>query len=262
MGAVADGLSDLQAAWGRRQLALYFAWSETLARYRRSTLGPLWLVFGTVVGVAGLGFVWSILLNMEKSEYIPQVTVGLVVWQLIAGSITESAGLFPRNASMITNIRLPAFLITMQAFSRQLINLGHNLIVVLLVFLIFPRHASPLMLLAIPGLAIVSVNLLALMQIIGILGARFRDLDPLISAFVPILFFLSPVIYHSRQLGTAELIMSFNPVAHYIRVIRDPLMGVLPDVSSYGWVAALTIITVTLALWITGSRGYRLPYWM
>lgn len=262
MSAIADGWSDLAEAWARRQLALYFAWSETLARYRRSTLGPLWLVLGTIVGVAGLGFVWSILLNTRQSDYIPQVTVGLVVWQLISGSITESAGLFARNASMVTNIRLPSFLITLQAFSRQFINLGHNLVVVVLVFLIYPEHLSPMMWLALPGLAIVAINLIALTQIVGLLGARYRDLDPLITSFMPILFFLSPVIYHSRQLGAAELVMSFNPVAHYIRVIRDPMMGVLPDISSYGWVAGLTVLTVALALWLTGARAYRLPYWM
>lgn len=262
MDSIAEGAADLMAAWRRRQLAVYFAWSETVARYRRSTLGPLWLVLGTAVGVTGMGFIWSILLNQDMQSFIPSITVGLVVWQFISGVITESAGMFVRNSTMLVNIRLPVYLITFQAFGRHLINLGHNLVVVLAVFLIFPHYNSWVSLLALPGLLIVSINLIAVMQLVGIIGARFRDLEPLIVSFFPILFFLSPVIYRPGQLGGAEAIMAFNPIAHYIRVIRDPMLGIVPDVQHYLIVLILTAATVLLSIWMTGSRAYRLPYWM
>jgi ABC-type polysaccharide/polyol phosphate export permease len=257
-----DGVADLVAAWRRRQLAVYFAWSETVARYRRSTLGPLWLVIGTAVGVAGLGFIWSILLDQDMESFIPSITVGLVVWQFIAGVITESAGMFVRNGTMIMNIRLPVYLITFQAFGRHLINFGHNLVVVLVVFIIFPHYNSWVSLLALPGLLIVSINLIAIMQLGGIIGARFRDLEPLLLAFFPLLFFLSPVLYRPGQLGAAEGVMAFNPITHYIHMVRDPLLGTVPNIESYLIVLAMTVVTVVLSLWMTGSRAHRLPYWM
>ncbi len=262
VNSIADGMADLVAAWGRRQLAIYFAWSETVARYRRSTLGPIWLVLGTAIGVGGMGYIWSILLNQDMASFIPSITVGLVVWQFISGVVTESAGMFAKNATMLVNIRLPIYLITFQAFGRHLINLLHNLIVVLAVFLIFPQYNSWTGILAVPGLLIVSINLVAIMQLVGIIGARYRDLEPLIGSFFPILFFLSPVIYRPGQLGAAEAVMAFNPIAHYIRVIRDPLLGVIPSVESYLAVLAMTVVTVLLSIWMTGSRAYRLPYWM
>ncbi|MGN6487710.1 MAG: ABC transporter permease [Devosia sp.] len=259
---MADGAADLLAAWKRRQLAIYLAWSETVARYRRSTLGPLWLVLGTAVGVTGMGFVWSILLNQDMPSFIPSITVGLVVWQFISGVVTDSAGMFVRNSTMLVNIRMPVFLITFQAFGRHLINLAHNLVVVLAVFLIFPQYNSWTALAALPGLLIVSINLIAVMQLVGIVGARYRDLEPLIASFFPILFFLSPVIYRPGQLGGAEVVMAFNPITHYIRVIRDPMLGEIPSFESYLIVLALTGVSVLLSIWLTGSRAYRLPYWM
>ena len=262
VNTIADGTADLIAAWNRRQLAIYFAWSETLARYRRSTLGPIWLVLGTAVGVVGMGFIWSILLNQDMQSFIPSITVGLVVWQFISGVVTDSAGMFVRNATMLVNIRMPVYLITFQAFGRHLINLLHNLVVVLAVFIIFPHYNSWTSLLAVPGLLLVSINLVAIMQVVGIIGARFRDIEPLILAFFPILFFLSPVIYRPGQLGAAEAIMTFNPISHYIRVIRDPMLGVIPSLENYVVVLVMTAVTVLLSLWVTGSRAYRLPYWM
>jgi ABC-type polysaccharide/polyol phosphate export permease len=259
---IAEGVTDLVAAWKRRQLAMYLAWSETVARYRRSTLGPLWLVLGTAVSVVGMGFIWSILLNQDMQSFIPSITGGLVIWQFIAGVITDSAGMFVRNSTMLVNIRMPVYLITFQAFGRHLINLAHNLVVVLAVFIIFPHYNSWVSLAALPGLLIVSINLIALMQLVGIIGARFRDLEPLIVSFFPILFFLSPVLYRPGQLGPAELVMAFNPIAHYIHIVRDPLLGVIPSVESYLIVLAMTAVTVLLSIWMTGSRAYRLPYWM
>lgn len=262
MDTIADGYADLKAAWKRRQLAIYFAWSETVARYRRSTLGPIWLVLGTAIGVAGMGLVWSTLLNQDMESFIPSITVGLVVWQFISGVVTDAPGMFVRNATMLVNIRMPVYLITFQAFGRHFINLGHNLVVVLVVFLIFRHYNSWTSFAALPGLVIVCINLVAIMQLLGILGARFRDLEPLIQSFFPILFFLSPVIYRPGQLGAAQAIMTFNPITHYIRVIRDPLLGEIPSLESYLIVLALTGVTVLLSVWLTGSRAYRLPYWM
>ncbi len=262
LGTIAIGLDDLRAALARRELAIYLAWSETLARYRRSTLGPWWLVLGTALGVVGLGYVWSILFNIPAHEFIPSITVGLVLWQMIAGVLTGGPSVFTQNANMIVNVRLPTFLITLQAFSRHLINLMHNLLVVLVVFLIYPEHFSWTMFLAIPGLLIVSINLLAIMQILGIMGARFRDIEPLVTSLVPLLFFISPVIFRPHQLGAAEIVMRFNPIAQYLFVIREPLMGHLPSLSSYVAVLILTLVTMSAALWLTGSRAYRLPYWM
>jgi len=256
------GIDDLVRAWRRRQVALYFAWTETVARYRRSVLGPFWLVGSTAIGVLGLGYVWSTLFQADRSEFIPSLTAGLVLWQFISGALSEASSVFPRNAGAILNVRLPSFLLSLQMLLRQLINLGHNLVVVLAVFLIYPQHLSPTALLAIPGVALVALSLLGLIQLIGFLGARYRDLDPLISSFMPILFFLSPVIYQARQLGDAYLVMQFNPVAHWIHIVRDPLLGQVPSLDSYAITLAIGLLAWLGALWVTSSRGHRLPYWV
>lgn len=262
MSNLSPGIADLGAALRRRQLALYFAWTETLARYRRSVLGPLWLVFSTIIGVLGLGFIWSTLLKVDQREFIPSLTVGLVTWQLISGAIVEAAGVFPRNAGSILNIKLPTFLLSLQLLFRHLINYAHNLVVVVAVLLMYPEHLTPTLLLAIPGMIIVAVSLLGVIQFIGFFGARYRDLEPLIGAFMPILFFLSPVIYQSRQLGPMEFIMEYNVLAHWIRLARDPILGHVPGWDSYVLAIAIMVAIWAAALWVTSAKGHRLPYWV
>jgi ABC-type polysaccharide/polyol phosphate export permease len=256
------GFSDLAEAWRRRQVALYFAWTETLARYRRSLLGPIWLVLSTLIGVGGLGLVWSALLKINAREFIPSLAVGLVTWQLISGAIIEATTVFSRAGASILNVKLPTFLMSFQLLFRHLINFAHNLAVVLLVLIVYPDHLNGAAFFAIPGLLIVAVSLAGVIQLFGFFGARFRDLEPLIGSFMPILFFLSPVIYQARQLDGMEYLMEFNPLAHWIRLIRDPMMGVFPTVGSYLSAIAILAAIWAAALWITSSRAHRLPYWV
>jgi ABC-type polysaccharide/polyol phosphate export permease len=256
------GANDLRGAWSRRRVAAYFALTDTFARYRRSIIGPLWLVLGTTVGVVGLGLVWSVLLNVPINRFVPMLTVGLITWQFISGTVLEASGVFQRNASMITSIYSPRFSFTFELLLRQLVTLGHNAIVVLFVWLVIPDHWSWELLLAVPGLVLVACNLLAVAQIIGFLGARYRDVEPLLVAIMPMLFFLTPILYETSQLGPLQQVMLFNPLAHWISLIRDPMMGGSPTLLNYSVVITTGILLWVVALWTTGANRARLAYWV
>ena len=45
-----NALTDLRYSWKSLPMALHFAWGDTKARYKRSVLGPWWIVLGTAIG--------------------------------------------------------------------------------------------------------------------------------------------------------------------------------------------------------------------
>jgi len=256
------GIKDFVASMARLPLALYFAWSDTKARYRRSTLGPLWLVVGTGISVAGLGLLWSILLNQDKSTLIPALTIGLVTWQFISGSIVDSTSAFVRNAAVIKNIETPFFIFSLQLLLRHIVNFSHNCIVILIVLAIFPPPLGMAQLLLVPGLLLVILNLFWIVTFIGIVGTRFRDMEPIVSSLMPLMFFLSPVLYKPDHLGVMKSIAWVNPFAYFIALIRDPIQGVVPQgfvylVSSVmlvvGWIATLALLS---------SKNKRISLWI
>jgi ABC-type polysaccharide/polyol phosphate export permease len=256
------GVNDLSQALKRMPVALFFAWSDTRARYKRSVLGPFWLVLTTAVGIVGMGLIWSILLKVDRAEFIPSLTIGVIVWQLISSCISEGAGIFYRQASQIKDINLPSFFVSVQLILRQLINFSHNILVFIVVSLVYPQHASFVAFLAIPGLILVVLNLLWVIQVLGYFGARYRDLEPLVASFLPILFFLSPVIYRANQLGALARVMAFNPLTYWIGLIRDPLLGFVPSPGTYVLALTTTLFGWVAALWLTTHRRHRLPYWI
>ena len=243
-------------------LAWYFAWSDMRARYKRSVLGPFWLVLSTILGVGGLGLVWSVILDVDRATFLPLLTVGLVVWQLVAGCITSAANVFQSKASIIKNIHTPTWRISLQQLFQQIVNFVHNLVIVAIVLAIYPSSLSPLAFLSIFGLILVLANLFWIIQLVGFLGARYRDLDPLINSIMPVLFFLSPVLFRTRDFEGLTFFMIINPIAYWIEIVRDPIQGIVPSLSVYAVTIGMALVGWILALAMTRAKAARLPFWV
>ena len=90
--------------------AVYLAWADTKARYKKSVLGPFWPTLTNLLGVLGLSLVWASLLKENMSGFVPSLAVGLIVWQLISGVIVDGPGTFARQSAMIRNVAIPTLL--------------------------------------------------------------------------------------------------------------------------------------------------------
>ena len=84
-------VADLRQGLGQRELWLSLGWQDIKQRYRRSTLGPLWITIATGVMATALGLLYSILFQIPLAEFLPHVTVGLILWGFISGCIKEGS---------------------------------------------------------------------------------------------------------------------------------------------------------------------------
>ena len=71
---------EVTEAFGRFYLAVYLAWSDTRTRYRRSVLGPFWLVLGTAIGVGGLGISTKLLVPTGGAVVLAVSVIFFVFW--------------------------------------------------------------------------------------------------------------------------------------------------------------------------------------
>ncbi len=255
-------LADLKETITMRNAAWFFAWGDLKTRYRRSALGPIWLVLSTAIGVVGLGYVWAALLKMSATEFVPTLTIGLVVWQLVSGCLTESSNVIYKNSKIIKNLKVPFCLYSLQLLLKQFLNFAHNLVVIFAVLIIFSQEFSFVQLLAIPGLLIVLFSMFWIITLMGILAARFRDIEALVGSIMPLLFFLSPVLYRPDNLGVKGFLMWFNPFSYFIAVIRDPLQGNIPPLFVYLGTFAIMGVVCFLALYVLNRKHARIAFWV
>ncbi len=256
------GITDIAQSLKRWRVALYLAWSDTRARYRRSVLGPFWLTLGTAIGVAGLGWIWSELLKIDRAKFIPSLTAGLIVWQFLAGCITESTGLFVKQSIIIRNLQLPYFLHVLQLVFRHFVNFAHNLVVYIAVAVILAVPVTWDTLLVIPGVFMVAMNLLWITLLFGMLGARFRDLEYAVAALLPLLFFISPVIYRPGYLSFSARLIWLNPLSHFIEIIRDPMLGFSPPWFVYAAMGTMLVLGWGMTLSLFNQRRNRIAFWV
>lgn len=254
--------NELYGAATRMNFAFHLAWSDTKARYRRSVLGPLWLVIGTLIGVGGLGFVWSALFEIDRATFIPSLSIGLVTWMFMSGCLIEGAAVFYGSRGLILNVPVSSLLVSILLLFRQVINFSHNFLVVILVLMIYPQHLTWTVFLFVPGFLLVCINMLWIIQLVGYIGARYRDLSPLITAIMQPLFFITPVMFRPSQLGAKAFIADWNPFTYLLSIVRDPLMGVVPSVFTWLVVLIMTIVGWSAALAITVYKRNRLAYWV
>ncbi|WP_334106670.1 ABC transporter permease [Methylobacillus sp.] len=257
-----SGINDVLQSIRRGRVSLYLAWSDTKARYRRSVLGPLWLTLGTAVGVVGLGWLWSELLKVDRSTFIPSLTAGLIIWQVLAGCITESSTIFVKQGSVIRNLQLPYFIHPLQLVLRHLVNFTHNLVVYVAIVIVLSVPVTWSTLLVIPGIVLLFLNMAWIALLVGMLGARFRDIEYLLASLIPLLFFVSPVLYRPSYLPFNSDLIWLNPLSHLIEVVRDPLLGVSPPWFVYATVLGMLISGWCITLVFFNTCRNKIAYWV
>ena len=138
---------------GLWRLALTLSWLDIRLRYRGSVLGPLWLTLSTAVMVGALGFLYAYLFHTPIRNYLPFLALSLTLWAFLAAIISDGSTVFTQAEGMIRSMRIPFSLYIYQLLARNVLIFGHNVIVIVVVFLAFQVAADLVLLRRNSGLA-------------------------------------------------------------------------------------------------------------
>ncbi len=246
-------------AW---RLWLRFGWHDIVARYRRSWVGPLWLIATTVIFVMALGFVYSTLFKVSLTEYLPFIAVGTVVWSFVSAICSESVMTFVESEVYIRQVKRSPFVYVFRVIWRNIIVFANQFVVAFAVILFFVDTTLFHVLLAIIGIFALFLQAFWIVPLVGLIGARFRDLLPIIQSMLQILFFITPVIWPAKALAGKEWVALINPFHHMIELVRAPLLGTEPALVSYVAVALMTVVGFAAAHLFYGRFRSRIIYWL
>ena len=262
-------VADLRQGLSQRELWLSLGWQDIKQRYRRSTLGPLWITIATGVMAVALGLLYSILFQIPLAEFLPHVTVGLIMWGFISGCIKEGAEVFIANEGLIKQLPSALSVHVYRLVWRQFLFLCHNLVIWVVLMVVFPRPLGWELLLSVLGLAVLMVNGVWVSMLFGILATRFRDIAPLLDSMVQLLFYMTPIVWTTQtlyeqggQIADRARIAEINPLYHYLEIVRAPMLG--QSVDAYHWWVVLACTAVGLLLAFVALRRFRsrVPYWV
>ena len=237
-------------------------WQEIRQRYRRSTLGPLWLTLSMAALVVGIGPLYGKLLNQDLAAYFPFLAVGLIVWQLLASLVNESCTAFSSAESLIKQLNLPLSVHVLRVVWKNLIIFGHHFVIVLAVLVFFPQNWGWNIALLPVALLLIALNAWWTGLFLGMFGARFRDISPIVASMVQIAFFLTPVLWTIDTLGGYRWAAIWNPLFHFLEIIRAPLLGKAIAPTTWLVVVGVTLIGWAFTFTLFSRFRARIAYWV
>ena len=231
-------------------------------RYRRTLLGPYWVVITTLVSIMALGFVFGAMFNHNQDNYFAYLASGVMIWQYITTTILGSAEVFNARNEMIKNLPQPimSFVFRMVAFNFLI--LIHSLAVYLLFVIYYHLPVWLTLHWFIFGLALLTFNLFWISTLIGILCTRYRDLIQLLGTVMSLMFIVTPIFWVKQVLIDRPYVTMFNPFVHMIEIVRDPMLGQSPNPSSVFVCLAMLVIGGTGTFLLFAKKRARIVFWV
>jgi ABC-type polysaccharide/polyol phosphate export permease len=250
-------LIDSIKAWA---LWYFYAVQDIRNRYSRSVIGPLWITISLAITIFAMGPLYSVIFHFGGNGYLTHLASGLVFWSYIAGTLSESCTAFIGNESFIKQTKYPLFVYIARLVTRNLIVLGHNIGLVILIA-IFENTLSYKAFFIIPNLILISIFLFFSSYLFALICARYRDLVPLVSNVLQLFMFLTPVFWVASGDTLRSKYLLLNPFNYLINLLRGPVTGNLNYVD---WlvVSLVTIAVMLLVIFLNYRFSKKVVYWI
>jgi ABC-type polysaccharide/polyol phosphate export permease len=120
------------------------------------------------------------------------------------------------------------------------------------------------MLWAIVGVPLFLLSVAWAPLLLGVLAARFRDIPQIVQNVLLVIFFITPVMWRTEQLGSGRRawIATLNPLAYIIDVFRKPLLGEAPSFAAWMVVLAVAVAGWAIAIFAFSRARSKIPYWL
>ncbi|HMF24763.1 MAG TPA: ABC transporter permease [Pseudolabrys sp.] len=263
LGLFMLGIADLLKGIDNWRLSHLMGLGEIRRRYARSRIGQFWLTISTGIMVASLGLVWSTLWNMPVEDLLPFVAISLIVWTMITGTLGEAATVFVSAGPIFLNQGMSFSTAIYALVYRHLLILLHNLPIIVIAVLLFSVPTGPMCLVALPGFGLLVLAMVWTSYLVAVACVRFRDLTQVVQNGLMIAFFITPVLWKPDQIPPDKhYLLTLNPFAALLAVVREPLLGQLPTIDDWTTAAVFSIGGFVVALPIIGYCQRRIIYWI
>jgi ABC-type polysaccharide/polyol phosphate export permease len=259
---VSEAVTDIIDGLKLAPLWTALGWDQTVSRFRRTVLGPFWLTANLLAISFSLSVVFGGLMGTDYRATFALIVSGVLSWSLIGGPIGESATLFMSSASVMMSQKLPLSFHVFLMMYRTCINFVSQLLALWVVLLVLRLGAPPSwqVLIGLP----ITISTVALMSLVTAFPAvRFRDLGQLVGAITQLLFFVTPVIWAPINMNHRQRLMAeYNPLAHLLAIVREPLLGHAPSMNDWIWSIGAFLVSTAAAILVLALYRKRVVFWI
>lgn len=227
---------DFREIWQYRDLCLLFVKRNIITQYKQTVLGPLWYVIQPALTTAMYMIVFGGIAGIS-TDGLPQPLFylsGICVWQYFSDCLTKTSNTFVDNAGIFGKVYFPRLVVPIANVLSNLVRFGIQLGLFLLVYLGYAvltdvPVAPNLYALLLPVLVLLLAGMaLGFGILISSMTTKYRDLQLLLSFFVSLWMYATPIIYPLSTITNARLrlMMQLNPITGIVEFFKYGMLGV------------------------------------
>lgn len=227
---------DFKEIWQYRDLMLLFVKRNIITQYKQTILGPLWYfiqpIMTTVMYMVVFGGIAKI-----STDGLPQplfYLAGISFWQYFADCLNKTSNTFVSNAGIFGKVYFPRLVTPLSDVISNLVRFAIQFVLFLIVYAYYAIFTDvqihtnwyilllPLLIVMLAGLALGFGILFSSMT------TKYRDLQLLLSFFVSLWMYATPVIYPLSTItnDTLKLVMQLNPLTGIVEFFKYGILGV------------------------------------
>ncbi len=231
-------------------------------RYRRTLLGPLWVASSTIATGIGLAIVFGGIFGGDWRQTFPFILGSVTAWGLVAGTVMEGSTAFLAGAGLMQVKRLPMSFHAYLQMHKLVATFLHQLLAYWIVTAALGLFVMPHWLF-VPAILLILLIGFFLSIPIGMIATRYRDVGAMIGMVMQALFLLTPVFWQRAQMPEQRRwIVDYNPFAHLLELVRQPLLGNPPPAYEWGLSLLLLLVAMLLAVVSLALHRRRVVFWL
>lgn len=256
-------LSDIGSSLLHVRIWMSLALSDVASKYRRTVLGPVWIVLGQVAIIIGIYLLRHSISPSVIGNFLLYLAASLPIWGLVSSMTSDGTAALSRSKTLIESYPLPMTIYMLRSITSSLITFMHTILVFFIVALFYMEFP---VIQDVPwffwGLAIVLSFGLGMHLLLAPLSARYRDIPPALASFMTVAYIMSPVFWQVSPEQHEMVLVKFNPFYYLIEVMRGPLINMRPPISTYYVASAVALIALYLGISTFRRLGPRVVYWI
>jgi ABC-2 type transport system permease protein len=201
----------------RRNVLRMLITRDLKKKYESSYLGYAWTIIEPALLIGIYYLVFQHVAKLRYQDYILFIATAMMPWLWFRNVVNGASHVITQNSRLVSSMNLPREIYPVALTLTEGVEYLLTLPLVWVIAAVYGDAPTHYLVFLPFAMLIELVMLLGIALMMSALTTLFNDIERVLSSFLRILFYLTPVIYPSGRID--------NAVAHKIFVL-DPLVGI------------------------------------
>ena len=204
---------DFKEIWQYRDLWSLFVKRDIITQYKQTILGPLWYVIQPLMTTIMYMVVFGGIAQIS-TDGLPQplfYLAGICMWQYFADCLNKTSATFTANAAIFGKVYFPRLIVPLSTVTSNLVRFVIQFLLFAVVYVYYALFTDVVLhtnwyALLLPVLVIMLAGLaLGFGILFSSMTTKYRDLTLLLTFFVQLWMYATPVIYPLSTITNEKL---------------------------------------------------------